>query len=265
MGSSWPRRVRHLATVAALLALAPTCGSPAADDEADAVPETTVRAEEITVVLVGDSVANNLFAPLRAALEGSAETHYVVSLTIPRGDGQRFLWDSTLAEYEPDVVVVLIGTWEIDKVLGETDYPRSYEAGVVDPFIAQTTSAGAEVVWIGMPSTRSARSSIMRDLDGVYRDAVRRHGAGATYIDADDVLTDPDGRWTQTLPGPDGTLESLRGDDGAHLCPAGAVRVVHQVLDVLAPQWPITPVDGWETGRWRTAPSEPHPAICAEN
>jgi hypothetical protein len=263
MVSRWLGRLLQLAIVIVLVAIATTCGSQAEPDEADGAPVTTVPPEEITVVLAGDSVAENLAAPLRASLQGSAETHYVATLTIPR-NAHRIFWDSVLLDYAPDVVVVLIGTWEIDRVLGETDYPQSYETGVVDPFIEQTTSTGADIVWIGMPSTRSARTPIMRNLDGVYREAVLRHGAGATYIDADDVLTDRAGRWTQTLPGPDGTPESLRGDDGAHLCPAGAVRVVGQVLDVLAQEWPITSPAGWETGPWRTAPSEPYPAICAE-
>ena len=55
------------------------------------------------------------------------------------------------------LVVMLIGVWERgsgDFEPGDPGWAERYSTGVLDPFAALVTGAGAKLLWIGMPAVR---------------------------------------------------------------------------------------------------------------
>src|SRR5204863_158677 len=65
-----------------------------------------------------------------------------------------------------------------------------------------------------------------------------RHGwSEVRFVDVYRVLSTPDGRYADTLPGPNGQPEKIRSDDGVHLTDAGARRFAGAVVDRLDADW----------------------------
>lgn len=220
-------------------------------------------ATEERVLLVGDSVAGELAGPLEAAFaeSGSDATFSLlpaVSSPTIRADAARIL------EHEqPDVVVVLIGTWEATAV--ETDvegWEERYTTGVLEPFVAQVQEAGAEVVWLGYPVVANeAEAARHAAMNGVYAELAEQHD-GVTYVDAGAAVAGPDGTFQDELDlgaGP----ELVRAGDGTHLCPAGGALVTAAVVDHLVAERGLEADEGWEDGPWRHDPGGfAEPELC---
>jgi lysophospholipase L1-like esterase len=98
----------------------------------------------------------------------------------------------------------------------------------VDQMIAALKSAGAPVIWVGLPAIRGTKSTgEMSYLDELYR--ARAERAGIAYVDIWDGFVDDQGRYTLQGPDFEGQIRRLRSADGVHFTKAGAVKLASYV------------------------------------
>ena len=74
--------------------------------------------EPVRITLAGDSVMAGLAPTVEAALEatGDAEVEFVLTPSILRDATVRFTWSEQLEQFDPDVIVMFVGTWELGEV-----------------------------------------------------------------------------------------------------------------------------------------------------
>jgi len=237
------------AVIVALLALPSTSVIPYADVDTTKIPPPAVvtapaTREETpppgTVVIIGDSGMFDLSPALVAAFQAQGWT--VVDASYPGigvtkpGRSLHETWGATVRQNRADLVVVMLGGWDIEflRTKGDEAYRRELDAAV-----GQLTSGDARVLWLSMlPGGRTPD----RPVDRLFAELPERHGA-VDYLDVESALRAPDGTWPVRV---DGVL--LRKPDEWHLCPAGAEAVTKLVLDHLDLR-----ATGWEDGAWRTS------------
>lgn len=259
------RRVLPLAALLLLGLAAAACASTthAAASGRVAGPTTTAavpaRADApLSVVVAGDSVMDDLAEALVPALHGggTAVVSHTWLLGLTRDTASRLEMERTVAEADPDVVVVLMGVWELDpleSILGTPGWERRYDREVLDPFVDLVTARGAQVLWLGMPATADPTvTTQLAELDRVYA-ALARRDPRVWFLDVSTLVDGPGGTYAERLPGPDATTRRVRQTDGLHFCPAGTVLAVSAVLDRLVERWDVAVADGWEAGSWRAA------------
>lgn len=216
------------------------------------------------VVLAGDSLMRELSAPLIAALAGPAEPSYVAMPSVFETPTTVAEWEARMASTPPDLVVVLVGTWE-----GILVQQRHLEAGFADvyaegvrPFVEAVVGGGAEVLWLGYPALDladeaaqlAALDEVWSGLPGVF--------PGVAYFDAGEAVA-PGGEFLETVPLPGGGDLRVRQGDGRHLCPEGALLMAEPVVQAVAEQLDLTPNPGWQEGGWRDDPAVyEHPELC---
>ncbi len=218
-------------------------------------PSTTTTAppsvlgRPLRVAMAGDSVMAGLDPAVRWALQGSgaAEVRFVLTPSLLRDPTVRFTWTQQLDSFDPDVVVMFVGTWETGQVLDPDSYPEE----VLDPWVELLVSRGAEVVWIGNPLVGGDEANErFATLNGLLAELPDRWPQ-VTYLPAGLALDSPDGTFQPTLELDDGTVVRTRQLDGLHLCPDGAGLLADLVLGELGGRWQVEPVPGWRDGGWR--------------
>jgi hypothetical protein len=256
-------RLLSLVTAGAVLlgALA-GCGS---DDTAGSGATTTVE-PEFRVLLVGDSVMENMQPALLAAFAGDPRvaTHFVLQATISR-ENSELLWYRLHRDYQPDVVVMLVGFWEIStEAFQDRSQRAAYVAEHLDPLADFVTADGTELLWVGMPAVRNpVQSADYVELNTMLA-AQAEDRLDVDYVDGGQFLNAPDGSYAEFLPSVFGPPERVRRNDrgGLHLCPAGVVRLAYPILEWVGMRYPFTPAIGWENGSWRRPPELPDPEQC---
>jgi hypothetical protein len=273
------------ALIVALLAtalLAPACGNGngGADAAAAAAPgapttstsPTTTTAppppggrrptadEPLRVLMAGDSLMADISLAIASTLQdgGQAVARLVAAPSIPRDDTTRALWHQQLDQYDPEVIVIMIGVWEgmaedalSTLPLGSPAWLRTYRHRNLDPYLDLLTSEGAEVVWVGMPPAQDPERQLeFSSLNRAVRQAAQA-SPDLIYIPGDTILANPDGSWADILPGPHGTPQRVRRIDTTHLCADGASRLARPVLNHLGRQWGIPLADDWPNRNWR--------------
>lgn len=236
-------------------------------------PPTTRRATPLRVVLAGDSVMAGLAPPVEAALEagGEAEVRFVLTPTILRDPTVRFSWSRQLDEFDPDLVVMFVGTWESGLVEGstpglvptDTAWRTTYERDVLDPWVQLITSRGADVLWIGNPIVRNPDSNrVFAVLNGAFADLPSRWPQ-VRFLDAGPPLNGPDLAYHDTRLLPDGRLVRTRQTDGLHLCPDGAALLGDAVVAAVADRYRIGVPSAWrDDPSWRDSPAVYPDASC---
>jgi peptidoglycan/LPS O-acetylase OafA/YrhL len=162
-----------------------------------------------------------------------------------RADRERWL-----KKFEPDVVAVFSGIWELyDRVVDGRDLPFGSKAadawfsGQLDSLIDELHSTGAHVALLTVPCNESVDpvsgpskpendDTRVDHLNALYREAARRHPDSTTLIDLHGYLC-PNGTYLSTLHGTDLRI------DGVHLTPEGAALVRKWLipqLDALSPR-----------------------------
>jgi hypothetical protein len=270
------RRLAVLLLAAAVLVAG--CGSGDDADDDEAAPTTTEAAATTTtvplppggrrptpedplrVLMAGDSLMADVSLAIASTVQdgGSAVAKLVAAPSIPRDDVTRALWHQQLAEYDPEVIVVMIGVWEgmaedalTQQPLGSLAWEHEYRQGQLDPYLALLTSQGAKVVWIGMPPSPDFRRAIeWASMNRAVRNLARQ-SPDLTWIPGDRILANPDGSWADILPGPNGNPQRVRRIDTTHLCADGAARLAAPVLDYLRTQYEIPFAADWPTRNWR--------------
>jgi hypothetical protein len=274
---------RLAALLLALVLAAPACGDSSGEGEADASPEptTTTAAPETTttttvplppggrrpteddplrVLLAGDSLIADMSLAVSSTLQdgGRAVVRLVAAPSVPRQEVHRALWREQLAEFDPEVIVVLIGVWEgmaedalAPFPLGSPEWLRAYIDGTLHPYLRLLTSEGARVVWVGMPPGREADREL--EFNSINRAVAQlaQEARGLTFIPGGRLLAAPGGGWTDILPGPNGNPQRVRRLDTTHLCADGAVRLARPVLRWIRHQYDLPLPPDWTHRDWR--------------
>jgi hypothetical protein len=226
--------------------------------------------DPLRVLMAGDSLMADISLAISSTLQdgGHAVARLVAAPSIPREDVTRTLWRRQLYQYDPEVVVIMIGVWEgmaedalREQPLGTRSWLRAYRRENLDPYLDLLTSEGADVVWVAMPPSIDPRrqlewSSMNRAVRQLAHDS-----PDLTYIPGDTILARPDGSWADVLPGPRGTPQRVRRLDATHLCPDGAERLARPVLRYLQRRWDLPLAEDWSNRNWRWVfPPEECPA-----
>jgi hypothetical protein len=282
------RRGPSLAAVVVVLALVvAACGS---EDPAPTLPRaaevtTTTEPEwmsalgsneppdpnKLRVLLAGDSVMQNLAPAVSAALNGGgeAQTRFVIVSRLAGDASAQVAWQEELEEFEPDLVVALLGAWEtISPAFQPTEpgWPEQFAREAVDPFVEAATADGASLLWISVPRPRVRPLALgLATLGEQLRRSAERDER-VDFLDGSGPVLAPDGTWTEFLPGPDGMPQRVRRieEQGLHLCPDGVVRLAEPVLAWVVAQEEVPLADGWQQGDWRRPPLLPVPSECPE-
>ena len=241
---------------------APTTTIPVPPGGRQPTPEDKLR-----VILAGDSVMNGLAPAVATGLNegGEGDAKFELAPSVSRDAASRVLWQSQLAEFRPDLVVMLIGTWERanpDFQPGDPGWAAAYQADVLDPFASMVADAGAKLLWIGMPAVPTESDNLQLAALNAQFEALANRSGDVDYLDAGDYLNGPDGRWVDALPAEDGSTQRVRRVDGLHLCPAGAERLAIPVLQAIQAQWNVAIGFNWQNGPWREPPTLDHPEEC---
>jgi hypothetical protein len=115
------------------------------------------------------------------------------------------------------------GPWEFHSEKWELAYIRR-----IDATIAALKSAGAPVIWVGLPSQRGPKASADSSyLNELYRS--RAEKAGIVYVDIWDGFVDEAGRYSPQGPDYEGQIRRLRTGDGVYFTKFGARKLAHYV------------------------------------
>jgi hypothetical protein len=209
-------------------------------------PKLPTAANPLRVLIVGDSIGLDMGGPLQSDLAGTGVVNAALdareSTGLTRPD--YFNWPGELTSdmkmAQPQVVVVMIGANDAQDFLGPPDVPytstewNTLYAQRVAQFMQIAQSAGAAVVWVGMPPMQNAGlSAQMSDVNAV----VQRQAAAAhppvTFLAMDKVLGTAQGGYTAFITNAAGQIVNVRAPDGTHLTPGGGQVVAQQVMGEL--------------------------------
>lgn len=240
------------------------------------VAASVVGEGPVRVVVVGDSVAYDAEPGIRAALEATgdvrvdARSYGGVGLLRPGVDD--YLAEALAGD--PDVVVVMLGGWDLGEVVVDPDgYARR-----LDEVAALLTAEGARVVWLSMPPTPPGEGieEARRAANRLFAALANRHPS-VVHVATGPVLGGVPGgpdegsgqAFTRFRPGVDGSDVQVRkvrdGRDDGHLCPGGAALLGRAVLDALGGLVDLESAeDGWWAGAWTAdARYDDPPGGCA--
>jgi hypothetical protein len=101
--------------------------------------------------------------------------------------------------------------------------------------------AGAFVVWIGLPQTKSVEQTQRFDVvNAVVQKEAREREGRAVFVDTYTMFAGDDGGYTQYLPNGRGGLVEVRADDGVHFEREGGDMIARVVLRELNRQFDLT-------------------------
>jgi hypothetical protein len=232
-----------------------TNGSCGADPGAPSqtTKQLTVRrkpdaAHPLEVLIVGDSIAETLLPSVEIGFEGiskqtGAPIHSVDSIAFPgfgflssqpgivegqktNGFPQFASWrqtfDKAIAKYDPDVVIALLGSWDMvprfinGRYTNPTDcaWAPAYSQ-LVEQAYDHLTARGAKLVWLAFPCTVKSENPYHHALNATFRALAARHPTSVAYLDFDRFVC-PNGTVEHSMRTLDGRLVAVRGSDNTH-------------------------------------------------
>jgi uncharacterized protein len=213
------------------------------------------------VITPGYSIARAASASPSIDAVGAVDGRVATGLTRP----DVFNWfdeiRAKVKELHPDVVVLDFGGND-DKAymtglpegitIGEFGGPswtkeyRRRVAGVMNII----NRAGATVVWIGLPVTRSEAQSQRFDIvNAVVQKEAKARGSKAIFIDTYTMFAGDNGGFTEYLENAKGDTVKVRAGDGVHFDTKGGDMIAREVLKQLNATFDLT--------SWRRSSSDP--------
>jgi len=216
-------------------------------------------ADPLRVLLIGDSVGLDLGQPLVNLLSGFGNVTTFLDGRIDTGltRPDYFNWPAELqvdlANQRPQLVVVMIGANDPQGLVtpggsihyGQPGWDEAYSARV-SAIIAEANSAGAHVLWVGMPPMQDpGLDAALKHLNGLVQTQVTEtKDGGAAYLSSVPSLGDPQHLYAAYLPDASGAVTNVRTPDGIHLTPAGGARLAAAVVTAMESQLRIQLVPG---------------------
>jgi len=238
-------------------------GAPSADTRptspatpSDALPPLPApsAAAPLRVLSVGDSLGVDFGGPFVNDLAATGVVNAVLDAHVDTGLARPDYFDwpgelqADLAKYQPQVVVVFLGANDPQNGMVDGSSAVSYGtpgwsalyASRVGAFMQEATTAGARVLWVGMPPMSDPDlNAKMQVVDGIYQSQAGAH-PGVTYLSSWPVLSDAQGAYAQYLPDASGSQVAVREPDGTHMSPGGAERLSGAVIDAMDHTWGLT-------------------------
>ena len=226
----------------------PVPGNPSSTTTTSTLPVLGAHpnsANPLRVLVVGDSLGIDLGQPLVNDLAATGVVTPVLDGRVDTGLSRPdyFDWPAELrvdmANHQPQLVVVMIGANDPQSLVGGAGGGIAYgtpawNAGYaqrVGAFIDEANTAGAHVLWVGMPPMAGSQlNGQMQDLNEVVQSQVEAHPRGASYLSSTPSLGDAHGGFTAYLPSSSGAEVNVRTPDGIHLAPGGGERLSQAVL-----------------------------------
>ena len=213
---------------------------------ADVFPAARMGTAEdpLQILAVGDSLMLDLQRGMERTLdrrpdvvvEGRGAVGF--GFTVPLWDWEDDVlvyYAGLIAEFRPDVVVVMIGANEFEGhvVDGEGLVPGSLRWAEVlaeraDDAMSRWRADGAHVYWWTTPRMRDPRF-LTDGLNDVWASAISARGSGASDLDSMEVLGDETGAYREQMPDDEGRMVRLRKEDGVHFLEVGADLLARQL------------------------------------
>ena len=227
-------------TTTAVSAVAPTT------EVVDAFPAVRMGSADdpLRILAVGDSLMLDLQRGMERTLdrrpdvvvEGRGALGF--GFTVPHWDWEDGVladYAGLIAEFRPDVVVVMIGANEFEgHVLdGEGLVPGSLRWAEVlaeraDEAMSRWRADGAHVFWWTTPRMRDPRF-LTEGLNDVWASATSAWGSGASDLDSMEGLGDETGAYRDRMPDDEGRMVRLRKEHGVHFLEVGADLLARQL------------------------------------
>jgi peptidoglycan/LPS O-acetylase OafA/YrhL len=227
-------------------------GGPTATSPSSTTPPTAHTAR--TVMILGDSGTVDATPAISAVFKAAGAT------TVIAGAGPGFglsnpvftwrqSWTQLMAEHHPDLVIMMLGGWDIDYLKNSGD--AAYIA-MVDEAVTILTTGNTHLLWLSMLPGGTTPD---RPPDRIYQQLPARYPGRVQYADIESSLRGPNGDWPRAVTAADGSRVLWRKPDSWHLCPEGAERLAAAInVAAATDQWAdAAPVGSWEDGSWRSS------------
>ena len=216
---------------------------------APAASSSTVGARPVrhcTVLEIGDSLGNDLGWGISRHVSATSGLNLVQMDKSSTGLANAWFYSwpvhlaALLKQYHPQLVLVMLGGndeqgMDIKGSAVQFGTPawRSAELANVRKVVTEATSAGAYVLWVGMPIMQPASySQGMSILNAIFEQGVTSE-ANATFVPTWSLFSNPSGQF-ETQAAVNGVQTTLREPDGIHFSFSGEDVVATYILREMA-------------------------------
>ena len=209
----------------------------------------------LTILDIGDSIGEDLGIGLANQLGGVPQIHLLAKSVGNTGLANLgyYNWpaelQSQLRANHPKVVVVMLGGNDIQSFMSGnaviqlgTPQWRTIYTQRVGEIMSEATSAGAHVIWVGLPimgPTSGLSNTYIRLENSIFASEARSH-PGVAFVSTWRLFSTPSGQYSTFLNGPNGALIQVRDPDQVHIDPPGGTdRLASLVVQRMAHIWHI--------------------------
>ena len=210
----------------------------------------------LTLLSIGDSIGEDLGFGLGDVFSTDPDVRVVQEALEDTGLARSdyYSWpaalEADLRQYHPEIVVVMLGANDMQSFsIGNGRYLsfsvtavpwwQAYAARVA-LVMEEATSAGAHVMWVGLPPMGAGSAvpvGFPQKLNGVFYAEARSH-PGVAYFPASRVLADKHGGFVLYM-SINGSIEQIRSTDGVHLLPAGYDMLAQALVQPMERAWHV--------------------------
>ena len=219
-------------------------------------------------MIVGDSLMYDSTPGIYGALDATGSVEIFQAAIRGFGLNRPYPWGTEwprlLADWNPDVVVMMEGGWDtpLRKLIGPVEYQK-----LVVRAAETLTKSGAHLLWMELPEARVSKSEklINRSFNYEFSRLPELLPGKVTFVPTEHAM-DPDGifRVSRTV---DGVKLRIRKFDGAHICPAGAAVIGMVVYQAIGERFVLGPQRAnWRSDDWHNDPryNDPDQACTLE-
>lgn len=185
------------------------------------------------ILFIGDSLGNNLASGVINQLKGTPGLTLVNLTRSSTGLSNSWFYNwpkelpAMLKKHKPDLVVMFIGANDHQDIrsggkslrFGSKPWVTAY-AGDVKKIADQSSAAGAQIAWFGLPSMRNgAFSGYMKVMNDTVQSVIPS-AKNSTYIPTWEYMSTSKGKFLEYA-GVNGSRQRLRGQDGIHFSTTG--------------------------------------------
>ena len=227
----------------AVPAPAPTAAEPAPAAQEEEPPLTQAPPMRYRIMMVGDSLMEDLGPRTHRAMKHRKGLEFVVSAKFSTGLCRPDFFDwpahmrEVIAKRKPDLVIFFIGANDgLSVKEGKKLTPpggenwRAAYARKMDELVTIARGAGAEIIWVEMPAIGGRYNKLLHETQKAQREYCESHGL--ISLRTDPLLSGEWGKFT-----PFGTYRGktvrLRTKDDTHLTPEGNKKVLEELMPII--------------------------------